>query len=92
MIPRSSALIVLGACVAGSCAPGPELGQLKVRASYDMSCSNREDIQVKALDDDTYDAAGCGKRATYAWVCNGRGPMAPCDWVRRPDGRPPAAH
>ena len=69
------------------CAPSPELGQLKIRAAFDMSCSDRDDIHVKALGNDTYDVDGCGKRAKYAWVCDGHGPMSPCKWVRNPDSK-----
>jgi hypothetical protein len=64
------------------CAPSPELDQLKVRAAYDMMCSSRDDIHVKALGNDSYDVDGCGKRARYVWVCQGHAPMSPCKWVR----------
>ena len=70
------------AVAAVACAPSPQAEELRVRAAYDMKCSNRDDIRVTDLGNDTYDAAGCGKRATYAWVCRGHGPMAPCKWVR----------
>ena len=74
------------------CAPGPELGQLKIRAAYDMSCSDRDDIRVKSLGNDVYDAEGCGKTARYSWVCEGHAPMSPCKWVRNPEPKPrPAA-
>jgi hypothetical protein len=71
-----------------ACAPSPELGQLKIRAAYDMSCGDRNDIQVKPLGNDTYDVDGCGKHARYAWVCDGHAPMSPCKWVRHAEAKP----
>ena len=67
--------------VVGSCAPGPELGQLKIQAAHDISCSEKDDIHSKSLGDDIYEVRGCGREAKYRWVCNGHGPMSPCRWV-----------
>ena len=77
---------VAGASLAG-CAPSPQAEDLRVRASYDMQCSDQRDIKVTDVGNDTYDASGCGKRATYHWVCKGHGPVAPCKWVRDPQSR-----
>jgi len=73
------------------CAPSPASSELRSRAAYDMNCSDREDIRTKALGNDVYYAEGCGKRAKYAWVCEGHGPMSPCKWVRVWDSNPPPA-
>jgi hypothetical protein len=73
--------------ICAACAPSPETGQLRIRAAYDMSCGG-DDIHWKALDNDVYDVEGCGKRAKYAWICSGHGPMSPCKWVRHPGPKP----
>ena len=84
-LPKRFAVFVL---VSAGCAPSPENGQLRIRASYDMSCSDQNDLQVKPLGNDTYDVEGCGKHARYVWVCKGHGPMSPCKWVRLPEAKP----
>jgi len=83
-LPRRFGLVALTWI---ACAPSPETGQLRIRAAYDMSCGG-DDIHWKALGNDTYDVEGCGKRAKYAWVCNGHAPMSPCKWVRHPEAKP----
>ena len=80
------ATIVAVALACVRCAPSPELGQLKNQASFDMSCSNRDDIHSRARGNDVYDVDGCGKHARYLWVCDGHGPMSPCKWVREKHG------
>ena len=75
---------VFVATLFAGCAPSPELDQLKMRAAYDMMCSDRDDIHYKSLGNDTYDVDGCGKRARYVWVCDGHMPRSPCKWVRNP--------
>ena len=84
LFPRRFGLLAL-AWIA--CAPSPEVGQLRIRAAYDMSCGDRDDLRVKALGNDVYDVDGCGKHARYAWICTGHGPMSPCKWVRYPEAR-----
>ena len=91
MISVSRTAGALAALVSFGCAPSPSSTELKTRASYDMSCSDREDIHTKDLGDDVYSAEGCGKRAKYAWVCKGHAPMSPCSWVRIWDSNPPPA-
>jgi len=87
---RTTRSALVGLALAG-CAPSPQAGDLQTRAGYDMNCSDRTDIRVRELGNDTYDAEGCGKHARYAWVCKGHGPMAPCQWKRFPESKPAAS-
>ena len=75
---RALVLIFVG------CAPGPEMGQLKIQASHDIGCSDKDDIHSKSLGDDRYEVHGCGRHARYHWICSGHGPMSPCHWEREP--------
>jgi hypothetical protein len=40
-------------------------GLVKVRAAEDLRCPEKE-ITVESREMDTYDASGCGRRASYA--------------------------
>lgn len=48
-----------------SCAP---IEPLWPRASFDLECS-RESLRYVELGDDIYGVSGCGKRATYQYMC-----------------------
>ena len=76
------AMLLLG------CAPKAHTSDLRDRAAYDMKCSDKTDIAIKPLGNDSYDVTGCGKRATYQWTCNGSGPMASCRWHRTSESSP----
>lgn len=67
------------------------VGPLTPRASFDLDCPE-EALRITEIDDDTFGAVGCGKRATYVKSCTvrtvvntGNGQVIPvkkCQWVR----------
>jgi hypothetical protein len=88
---RFSTLLVIASSTWFACAPSPELGQLRIRASHDMSCGDKENIHFKSVGDDVYDAEACGRHTEYVWVCDGHWPMSPCSWVRKHQPKSAAA-
>ena len=64
MKPLAGALVVL---VVAGCA-GPNLEQLKWRASHDMDCPE-DKLSLTPLDEDgeAWGLRGCGRDAAYSW-------------------------
>jgi hypothetical protein len=57
-------------------------GQLRDRASFDLSCDKAK-LEVVSLGDDVAGVRGCGQRATYVERCTGAqgNPERTCTWV-----------
>ncbi len=66
------------AAVALGCAP---IGKLRTRAAFDLDCKEAE-LEVVDLDDVTKGVRGCGRKATYIWVC---AQGSTCAWVMNTD-------
>lgn len=63
---------------------------LDPRASFDLECPE-EKLRYTELNEDSWGVRGCGKQATYMWICNTKGyfrsgavlvPSKKCQWVR----------
>lgn len=69
---RASWAWLLLLCVAGCESPlaqyGKAVDELEKRASFDLNCP-REQIEWTSLGERTRGATGCGRQASYLWVC-----------------------
>ena len=66
--PVRVGVTVVGACIATACASTDYDAKLKHRASFDLSCPQRE-LRLRELDNsNVMGVEGCGQRATYVWV------------------------
>ncbi len=74
---------VIPAIVLLACGGGASEGQLRTRASFDMSCAQNQ-LQVVQIDDTTRGVMGCGRRHTYVQDCEREGAFgwsAGCTWI-----------
>jgi hypothetical protein len=77
-------------CFPHSDAPPPKTPgeELRTRASVDLNCPEAN-LQMVDLGNNARGMTGCGKRATYLYVCKrGGGLMDDCTWVQNSDAKP----
>ena len=79
---RPGALSFYGLLLVLGC--GPNEAQLRSRAAYDLRCAE-DQLQLTKLDKRTRGVDGCGRRATYVWVCEGS-----CTWMLNMNTAPAA--
>jgi hypothetical protein len=67
---------------------GPNESQLRSRAAYDLRCAE-DQLQLMKLDKRTRGVYGCGRQATYVWLCSGESaPAGPSMSMSTSYGRP----
>jgi hypothetical protein len=82
---RLGALSFYGLLLVLGC--GPNEAQLRSRAAYDLRCPEAQ-LQLTKLDKRTRGVDGCGRRATYVWVCQGATGDSGCTWMMNTDMAP----
>jgi hypothetical protein len=75
-------LLCVGACESPTAKFAEHVDELEKRASFDLNCP-REQIEWTTLGKRTRGATGCGRQASYAWVCAREGDMYDdaCQWI-----------
>jgi hypothetical protein len=91
MIGRSSwqwgLLIICATSTWSGCATQTSGDRLRKRAAFDLHCT-RDELSVTKLDENTRGVRGCGRQATYLYVCDRpNNPFAECSWVMNAKGR-----
>jgi hypothetical protein len=72
-------LVVALVMAAGSAATAEDhVDRLRPRAGFDLSCQT---VVLSRLDENTYGAAGCGRKAAYIWTCKNDKLEDTCAWV-----------
>jgi hypothetical protein len=76
-------VLIVGFLAPCACSSGASVGQLRARASFDLSCPSAQ-LQIANIDDKTRGVAGCGGRNTYVEDCEREGAFgwkAGCTWI-----------
>ena len=79
--PLFVTLLLLPLALASGCATSQEANPLIKRAVFELECP-REKLKWQRIDDETFGVRGCGKQATYVYVCSGAGISESCKWLR----------
>jgi hypothetical protein len=79
--PLFVTLLLLPLALAPGCATSQEASPLIKRAVFELECP-REKLKWQKFDEETYGVRGCGKQATYVYVCQGTGISESCTWLR----------
>jgi hypothetical protein len=83
---RASLMVLLSLCLGACESPEAKLAKqvddLERRASFDLNCP-REQIDWTTLSERSRGATGCGRQASYVWVCRQNPHYAyedTCEW------------
>jgi hypothetical protein len=75
-------LLCVAACESPTAKFAKRVDELERQASFDLNCP-REQIQWTTLGERTRGATGCGRQASYVWVCTRPRDMYDdgCQWI-----------
>jgi hypothetical protein len=79
-------VVVLAGLGGGGCATESSGDRLRKRAAFDLHCT-KDELEITRLDKTTRGVRGCGRQATYLYVCDRPGnAFAECSWVMNSHG------